>query len=251
MEIIAHRGVHSKKEEENTLRAFSRAVATGCTMLELDVRRTKDNQLIVAHDPSFFFRGHEIFINHHNLDYLLDSGLVMNRVLLADDAKFKIPTIQLVLKFFLHRIKINIELKDPYSSLLLGETMDHLIKNSRLQQENLKQIIVSSFLPDELLLFRKAYPDIPLALLLGVYSSAIFLPRKWVKWLKQNNIEAVHLSHRTATQRTIVFFKDRGFKVRVYVVNDLEALPFYQACEVDGIFTDRPGEFMKVLGQKA
>jgi glycerophosphoryl diester phosphodiesterase len=48
---IAHRGdpVHQR---ENTLAAFASAVAQGADMLELDLRRTRDDAIVVLHDQT-------------------------------------------------------------------------------------------------------------------------------------------------------------------------------------------------------
>ncbi len=51
IEVFAHRGLHVT-ERENTLAAFSAAVALGVDGVELDVRRTNDGVLVVHHDPS-------------------------------------------------------------------------------------------------------------------------------------------------------------------------------------------------------
>jgi glycerophosphoryl diester phosphodiesterase len=48
--VVAHRGA-SKAARENTLEAFRLARELGATMVELDVRRTADDVLIVHHDP--------------------------------------------------------------------------------------------------------------------------------------------------------------------------------------------------------
>lgn len=47
--IIAHRGA-SSLAPENTLAAFQKAMDCGADMTELDVRRSKDKQLMVIHD---------------------------------------------------------------------------------------------------------------------------------------------------------------------------------------------------------
>ena len=47
--IIAHRGA-SAVERENTIAAFARAAALGADGVELDVRRTADDRLVVHHD---------------------------------------------------------------------------------------------------------------------------------------------------------------------------------------------------------
>lgn len=48
--VIAHRGA-SRAEPENTIAAFRRAAAIGADGVELDVRRTADDHLVVHHDP--------------------------------------------------------------------------------------------------------------------------------------------------------------------------------------------------------
>ncbi|MDI9624673.1 MAG: glycerophosphodiester phosphodiesterase family protein [Methanothermobacter sp.] len=51
VEFIAHRGA-SYFEPENTLRAVRRAVEMGADRIEVDVRLSQDNELIVIHDPT-------------------------------------------------------------------------------------------------------------------------------------------------------------------------------------------------------
>ena len=48
---IAHRG-DSAAARENTLPAFDAAVRQGADMVELDLRRTHDGQIVVLHDPT-------------------------------------------------------------------------------------------------------------------------------------------------------------------------------------------------------
>uniref|UniRef100_UPI00358FA1ED lysophospholipase D GDPD1-like n=1 Tax=Myxine glutinosa TaxID=7769 RepID=UPI00358FA1ED len=49
--LIAHRG-GAGENLENTMTAFEHALNLGADMLELDVRRTKDGQVVVCHDSS-------------------------------------------------------------------------------------------------------------------------------------------------------------------------------------------------------
>jgi glycerophosphoryl diester phosphodiesterase len=49
---IAHRGGISDGYPENTMAAFRRAMAIGADVIELDLRVTKDGQLVVLHDES-------------------------------------------------------------------------------------------------------------------------------------------------------------------------------------------------------
>jgi glycerophosphoryl diester phosphodiesterase len=50
VEVLAHRGA-SRAAQENTIEAFRLAQALGSDAVELDVRRTADNVLVVHHDP--------------------------------------------------------------------------------------------------------------------------------------------------------------------------------------------------------
>jgi len=49
--ITGHRGALGS-EPENTLRSFRRAVADGCDEVELDLRATADDELVVMHDAT-------------------------------------------------------------------------------------------------------------------------------------------------------------------------------------------------------
>lgn len=52
--LIAHRGgVVDSNRAENSLPALKEAVAQGYDMVEVDLRLTKDNELIIQHDPDF------------------------------------------------------------------------------------------------------------------------------------------------------------------------------------------------------
>jgi glycerophosphoryl diester phosphodiesterase len=49
--VLAHRGLH-RTERENTVAAFRAAARVGADGVELDVRRTRDQVLVLHHDPS-------------------------------------------------------------------------------------------------------------------------------------------------------------------------------------------------------
>lgn len=49
--VVAHRGGLDSGFPENTLPAFRHAVAAGAHVIELDVRATRDGQVVVLHDP--------------------------------------------------------------------------------------------------------------------------------------------------------------------------------------------------------
>jgi glycerophosphoryl diester phosphodiesterase len=48
--VVAHRGVWGAGVPENSLAAFKQAIDLGADMIEFDVRRTRDRELIIFHD---------------------------------------------------------------------------------------------------------------------------------------------------------------------------------------------------------
>ena len=49
--IISHRGRTSRKSVDNTLESVTDAIELKVDMVEVDVRRTKDSQIVCFHDP--------------------------------------------------------------------------------------------------------------------------------------------------------------------------------------------------------
>jgi len=54
--VIAHRG--AKPGRDNSIAAFERAIHLGCDMIETDVRKSKDGQLLLIHDDKI--SGHKV-----------------------------------------------------------------------------------------------------------------------------------------------------------------------------------------------
>ena len=51
IQIVAHRGL-SGRAPENTFSAFTAAIECGASMIELDVALTKDQEIVVCHNPT-------------------------------------------------------------------------------------------------------------------------------------------------------------------------------------------------------
>lgn len=73
--IVAHRGA-SSYATDNTLTSFRLAAAQGAQMIETDIRRTRDGQLLVFHDTTIPIPGEcEQRVERLTLDALLDIPL--------------------------------------------------------------------------------------------------------------------------------------------------------------------------------
>ncbi len=95
MKKIAHRGVYSKKEEENTLKAFVRAIKSDEFVgFECDVRTSRDQ---------IFFIHHNVMLKNHIFNSLSSQELIH---------KYHLTTLEEVLKLKTKKL-ILIEIKEP------------------------------------------------------------------------------------------------------------------------------------------
>ncbi len=111
--VVAHRGVHTNGITENTFEAFEAAVNSGAEMIELDVRRTANQELVILHDHKLG----QVTLADHSLDQF--EALTGRRP----------PLLSEVLDWARGRIALDVELKeDGYLEQLtplLVEFQDH------------------------------------------------------------------------------------------------------------------------------
>ena len=121
MQLIAHRGLTTEFIKENTIEAFLNALYNGYDGIELDVRLTKDNKIVVLHDKlinrTSNGRGN---INNFNYNDLLKYNFGTKKV------KSKIPLLSNVIKKINNKTII-IELKEKIETIDLEKI---LMKNS-------------------------------------------------------------------------------------------------------------------------
>lgn len=98
---IAHRGF-SSLYPENTLLAFQKAIEASVQVIELDVRASRDNELVIFHDPTLKqIVGLNVNVSSLDLKQLKQFDLGMEQ---------KIPTFQEVLELVGKRVGLNIHM---------------------------------------------------------------------------------------------------------------------------------------------
>jgi glycerophosphoryl diester phosphodiesterase len=118
MLIMGHRGA-AALEPENTIRSIGRAMEIGVDAVEIDVHLSKDDEMVVIHDAT--------------LDRTTNGkGLVKSRTLeelkTLDAGKGeKIPTLQEVMDFVGHKVRLVIELKEAGAE---NKVVDVIKKNT-------------------------------------------------------------------------------------------------------------------------
>ncbi len=105
--IVAHRGA-SSTFPENTFAAFDGAVDAGADMIELDVRCTMDNALVVRHDSHVpLARGGSANVHELTLD-----DIRRNDSDEGHDERTRTPTFDEVLHLLHGRIALDVEIKN-------------------------------------------------------------------------------------------------------------------------------------------
>jgi glycerophosphoryl diester phosphodiesterase len=258
--IIAHRGFRACYPE-NTLLALHRSLGR-CHMVELDVRLSRDGEVVVFHDellirttdaatraqawgiPSLHLR-HWSLCQLRRLDAgswfiksdpfgSLTTGLIHPKELTPLMPQ-PIPTLDEVLAWCgKQRIPLNIELKD-----LGDESENHRLAeaviNGILRRQLTDLILLSSFHHSLLRLCRRLEPSIARAALAEKRH-----PPQLCDYLRDLDVCAYH-PHDAITDRALVSeLRSAGIAVNVFTVNDQERRHQLAQFGVSGIITDYP-----------
>lgn len=146
--IIAHRGDHNKQKHiiENTLEAFEKAIEKGY-LIELDIRRLKDNTIVVFHDDNLKrLAGIDKKVSELTFDEIKQVNLL--------DTNSKIPTLEEVLNMVDGRVPILIEIKSNFKVGVLEKDLSRLLKKYK------GKFAIQSFNPLSLRWFKINNPKI-------------------------------------------------------------------------------------------
>jgi len=215
--VIAHRGA-CYYEPENTLRSIGRALKLGAEMVEVDVRLSKDGEVVVIHDES-------VDRTTNGSGYVRDMSLKELKKL---DAGFResIPTLREVLGLVKGKATLAVELKEE----AIEDKVVGLVEEEGFEAE----VLVTSFLHDALRNVKGLNPEIktgvifrsrpvnPVQLALDVNADCL-LPH--YKYVDQSMVEEAHR---------------RNLAVYPWTVNSKEDAQRLVAVGVDGIVTDKP-----------
>ena len=222
--VIAHRG-DSSNALENSLDAIHRALSYPADMIELDIRKSRDNVLYVMHDRrTLRTAGKNIDIEHAASDEIV-------RVKLRNGEP--IPTLTDVIKIVSGKTGLNLELKSDGAGLLTAEYL--------ASSDYKGYVLVSSFKEEEVRAFRRARPASPASLIFEVFT-ARDVPR-----YGEQGYSIVSLRESTVSRKLIDACHERGIQVYVWTVNKEEEMRRFISWGVDGIYSDRPGVLKEIV----
>jgi glycerophosphoryl diester phosphodiesterase len=214
--VIAHRGAWGpaapNAPAENTLEAFEAAIALGADMIELDVRRTRDGQLVVFHDA----RVKTVPTSSLRYDELKTKGTQARPPLLTE-----------VLDLTKDRIALNLEIKETG---YVNETI------TLLRSFGLERCLLSSFLDDVVREAKAVAPELRTGLLVGAGFRKALTTR-----LPAARADCLIVHRRLADATALARAAAAGVRCVVWTVNGPRALDRFLAHDaVEGVITDRP-----------
>ncbi len=159
----AHRGLHNATRAENSLSAFAAAVDAGYG-IELDVRLSKDGELVVFHDDTL----DRVTEGEGRIDKKTLRELKELHLLGTDDT---VPTFSEVLALVDGKVPLLVELKEEPFKYGVTEKCVEILKEYK------GEFIVESFNPLALWKFKKLMPGV----LRGVLSDHFFAQQKYKK----------------------------------------------------------------------
>ena len=250
--LFAHRG-GAALAPENTLEAFDAAARLGVDAFELDVRLTRDGEVVVFHDEGTDrITGVPGTVEDRTLEELraLDAGFAFSPDGGASHPwrgrGVKVPTLRELLERHPGAI-VNVEAKHASPLLAAGlvevilscGAVDRACIGSEIdeQAERIRALLpdAAHFLPTE------AATCHVLAAKSGADPESC--PRGW---------DVADLPHRwngmtVADRQVIAWFHARGIQVHVWTVDDADDMRELLDAGVDGIMTDRPDVALQVV----
>lgn len=227
MLVIGNRGA-SGLSRENTMAALAAGKRSGCDILHIDVRLTRDGTPVLLHDATLM-RTHGISAS---VSQLHDGELF------DITHAHPVPTLEKVLDAYFGKIILLIELRSRGSAIAVTKLLK---KHCQSNHELWDTVILASHKASDLFTIRKMADAAPLALLHDnnpfayiAYHRALQLTAVGFHRLHTNR-----LAHQIARRAELFTF--------CYTVNRPQAARIFESSEYDGIITSYPDRISATL----
>lgn len=265
IDIQGHRGCRGLLPE-NTIPAFLKAIELGVHTLELDVAISKDNIVVVSHEPFMSrticldIQGNDIPKSedkNYNLYQMsfesikqFDSGLKLHpRFPKQEKVKTYKPSLVEVIQESQRKnptIKFNIEIKakPKYDTIFVPKPKEfvHLVLEVINENDVFYQTNLQSFDLRILEEIKMQSPKMKVAILVDKNENTI-------KKLNRLSFKPEIISpyFKLIDNDMIAYFQSKGYKIIPWTVNKKEDLKKMIQFKVDGIITDYPNKLIKIL----
>lgn len=219
--IIGHRGAAGRLPE-NTLKSINYAINVGVDIVEVDVRATRDNVLVVFHDADFK-RLADVDVTVRSVEY----SWIKSSILINGE---HIPLLEEVIDVVKDKVGLFIEIKEPDTTKGVIE----LVRSSGI----LEQVAIISFYDEALIKAKRLEPRIATGL---IYAQP---PGRVLDAVKLG-AKIVLPQYKIASEKSINLAHKYNLRVVAWTINSrVEALRLVRA-GVDGLATDLPDELVK------
>lgn len=213
---IGHRGAKGYIAE-NTVESIKRALNLKVDMIEIDIHLCKTGELVVIHDD-------ELDRTTNGTGYVGTKTLKDIKSLKTEEG-YQIPTLDEVFSLVQDQAILNIELKATGTAQALVPLLKKYPKS---------KVLVSSFIFDELMVFRSLSVDAPIAVLAEEDLSMAFLQARHLEAV------AIHPYYKLIGPDFIRDAHRNNLKVHVWTVNKKTSIEKMKQLGVDGIISDYP-----------
>lgn len=234
IEITSHRGF-SHDVPENTILAIEKAIEEQADYVEIDIRLTKDGELVLLHDESLK-RTTGVRNSIWNLDYAQVSKLDAGKWL--DDAYIgtKIPTLREVFELCKGTINLNLDLKYDNHIEGLEEKVVALIEEYEMEN----QCVITSTSLSTLENIKMLNLDIKTGYITYQIEKIYY---------HNENIDFFSINSYFVSDNLLQEVHEYGKKIHVWTVNTKKELNRVKRLGVDNIITDNPAYAKEILYQ--
>jgi glycerophosphoryl diester phosphodiesterase len=245
--VVAHRGI-SGKAPENTLAAFALACETpGIDMLELDVRLSQDDQVIVLHDRSLqrTTTGNGA-ARHYSTDEIkqFDAGSWFD----PEFQRERVPTLEEVLSLVDRRRWVNIELKHDFFFPERHELLEHRVLESVNNLGYRDHVLYSSFNHRMVGTIKRLDHNARTGVLYNIYRDYGRMPSKLARRV---GAEVFVCAKHELTQKMVHDARQSGVAVYVYTLNSTAVVGRMIEMGVDGILSDIADDIVQYVKNPA
>lgn len=221
--ITAHRG-SSLYYPENTLTSIAKSIEENADYVEVDVRLTKDNKVVLFHDNTLKrVNGRNQSIEDMTLEEVkkVDNGSYKNKKYDYEN----IPTLEEVFENFKGKIKFNIELKmNNKKGYELSKEVSKLIKEYSMSQD----VVVSSFNKLTIEKFKKDNKDIKTGYIIS----------NPIDNIEKLECDFISIKYNLLSKELVEKIHENNKEIHIWTINDEEDIRKIIKLGVENIITD-------------
>jgi glycerophosphoryl diester phosphodiesterase len=234
--VIAHRGDHTILPE-NSLLAIQTAIDDGADYVEIDLRTTKDSQLVLMHDASVDRMTNGVG-KVSTLSYESIRALKLYNKSINNSDTLQVPSFEEALRLCKNKINIYLDFKD-------ANVQEAYAAIQKAKMEN--QMVVYINAPNQFIDWRKWAPKMPLILSLNTKVNDSLA---MVNYLTHTNIDILDGNWNEYTKETVRAAKEMGVPVWADMQSKIEDENYWMKgllLGLAGIQTDHPKELVQLI----